>query len=65
MAECQAQNEKLLVFSQSLTSLNLIEKFLDSSWENGIDYFRMDGSTRVDLRSSYCEIFNDEKSQAR
>lgn len=34
LAECQARNEKLLVFSQSLFSLNVIEKFLEAIDDN-------------------------------
>ena len=45
--------DKVLVFSQSLLSLDLIEKFLSvaayddtyGTWNHGKDYFRMDGST--------------------
>ena len=48
--------DKVLVFSQSLLSLDLIEKFLSvaayddtyGTWNHGKDYFRMDGSTGKD-----------------
>ena len=68
---------QVLVFSQSLLSLDLIETFLkiendrlgrsdlpDSgtgmfgSWVNGMDYYRMDGSTAPELRKKWCNFFN-------
>ena len=58
---CEERGEKLLVFSQSLLSLDLIEEFLGQctalvnqglpspagrgKWEKNQDYFRMDGAT--------------------
>ena len=58
---CEERGEKLLVFSQSLLSLDLIEEFLAQcttlvntglpspagrgKWEKNVDYFRMDGAT--------------------
>jgi transcriptional regulator ATRX len=63
---------KVLVFSQSLLSLDLIEAFLKlendtrksgkpeffGTWVNGQDYFRMDGSTPPDVRKKWCSFFN-------
>merc|ERR1719483_695292 len=62
--------DKVLVFSQSLLSLDLIEKFLSiaafddtyGTWNNGRDYFRMDGSTGPDVRKKWCSYFNDKKN---
>ena len=58
---CELRGEKLLVFSQSLLSLDLIEEFLAQCtsliegnlpspaglglWQKNADYFRMDGAT--------------------
>ena len=62
--------DKVLVFSQSLLSLDLIEKFLSiaayddtyGTWNHGKDYFRMDGSTGPDVRKKWCSYFNHEKN---
>ena len=61
MRVCERRGEKLLVFSQSLMSLDLIEEFLQQctplvegglpspagsgKWVKNEDYFRMDGAT--------------------
>lgn len=85
LANCCERGDKLLVFSQSLLTLNVIEKFLSlitentrkpnpnaklggfsGEWIKGIDYFRLDGSTNIRTRTSYCNTFNDQKNtQAR
>merc|ERR1712110_1357661 len=62
--------DKVLVFSQSLLSLDLIEKFLSvaayddtyGTWNHGKDYFRMDGSTGPDVRKKWCSYFNNKKN---
>lgn len=84
VAECENVKDKILVFSQSLTTLDLIESYLEmidkntkkpnpnlklgfkGSWSRGIDYFRLDGKTKIDIRKKNCEQFNDPKnSRAR
>ncbi|CAN8012099.1 unnamed protein product, partial [Ixodes pacificus] len=88
LQECDAIGDKLLLFSQSLLTLNMVEKLLEqcderasavqpdatgedpsdplrdchNTWISGIDYFRMDGSTSVDLRKRWIEMFNDESN---
>uniref|UniRef100_A0A671X4I1 DNA helicase n=1 Tax=Sparus aurata TaxID=8175 RepID=A0A671X4I1_SPAAU len=65
-------NDKVLVFSQSLISLNLIETFLEAShfaretssfkagsWIKNVDYYRLDGSTAAPLRKKWTDQFND------
>ncbi|KAM4726999.1 transcriptional regulator ATRX-like isoform 1-T1 [Anableps anableps] len=66
-------NDKVLVFSQSLISLNLIEDFLaasskardplssfkEGSWIKNVDYYRLDGSTGASLRKKWTDKFND------
>lgn len=61
------------MFSQSLYSLDVIEHFLNyideqtqqnttasftGSWTQGVDYFRLDGSTPVEQRNAACKHFN-------
>ncbi|XP_077401989.1 transcriptional regulator ATRX-like [Vanacampus margaritifer] len=67
----EALNDKVLVFSQSLVSLNLIESFLEASqwrtadstevvkWIKNMDYYRLDGSTTAKLRLRWSDRFND------
>uniref|UniRef100_A0A3B4UQ36 DNA helicase n=1 Tax=Seriola dumerili TaxID=41447 RepID=A0A3B4UQ36_SERDU len=64
--------DKVLVFSQSLISLNLIEDFLQAShharnpssskgifvWIKNIDYYRLDGSTSATYRKKWADHFN-------
>ncbi|XP_038565073.1 transcriptional regulator ATRX-like isoform X1 [Micropterus salmoides] len=65
-------NEKVLVFSQSLITLDLIEDFLVAShqardpslfkvgsWIKNIDYYRLDGSTSATLRKKWADLFNN------
>ncbi|XP_077360451.1 transcriptional regulator ATRX-like isoform X2 [Festucalex cinctus] len=67
----EALHDKVLVFSQSLVSLDLIESFLAASqwrtsdsteavkWIKNIDYYRMDGSTTAIIRTRWADHFND------
>ena len=67
LANAEIVGDKVLVFSQSLSSLDLIERALgggriggnEMSWCKGVDYFRIDGSTAAKTRQRYAEIFND------
>ncbi|KAM8835846.1 transcriptional regulator ATRX-like isoform 2-T2 [Synchiropus picturatus] len=65
-------NDKVLVFSQSLISLNLIEGFLrashrargssagrEGSWVKNQDYYRLDGSVIPALRKKWADQFNN------
>ncbi|XP_056449561.1 transcriptional regulator ATRX-like [Gadus chalcogrammus] len=67
--------DKVLVFSQSLISLDLMEDFLmiahknrksgdtfykgNSSWVRDVDYYRLDGTTNATLRKKWAENFNN------
>merc|ERR1711997_1048335 len=58
--------ERMLLFSQSLLTLNLIEEFLqkrripnsDSTWIPGVHYYRLDGSTPAMERERLINSFN-------
>lgn len=58
--------DRLLVFSQSLLTLNLLERFLqkakipdtDSNWAKNVSYFRLDGSTAALEREKLINEFN-------
>ncbi|XP_040907102.1 transcriptional regulator ATRX-like isoform X2 [Toxotes jaculatrix] len=65
-------DDKVLVFSQSLISLDLIEDFLEAShhardpssfkagsWIKNVDYYRLDGSTTAMLRKKWADEFNN------
>lgn len=75
LQECEVIGDKVLVFSQSLYSLNVIEYFLEKidqatqqdkdfcgftgAWHAGLDYYRLDGSTSCENRSIWCNNFNN------
>ena len=78
LKEAETVGDKVLVFSQSLLSLDLIQEFLRTidesndkggygagdmesylgSWQEGRDYYRMDGSTSPEVRKRWCNYFN-------
>ncbi|KRY60354.1 Transcriptional regulator ATRX -like protein, partial [Trichinella britovi] len=74
---CGDIGDKVLIFSQSLITLDLIEELLrlqernvgESSsrefnyWVPGIDYIRMDGSTSASTRERLAKKFNDETNR--
>ncbi|XP_067934570.1 helicase ARIP4-like isoform X2 [Watersipora subatra] len=61
-------NEKLLVFSQSLMTLNLLEEYLskmsvpipglNETWTKNYSYFRLDGATNASDREKLIKQFN-------
>ena len=61
--QCQKEHEKLLVFTESLDSLDVIERYLKMSmdWEEGVDYQRMDGKRMPDfsVRKKTVDNFNN------
>jgi len=62
--ECIAVEDKLLVFSQSLLTLDLIENFLwqKLKWRKNSQYFRLDGSTTGLDREKLIRDFNAQQS---
>ncbi|RWS26955.1 Transcriptional regulator ATRX-like protein, partial [Leptotrombidium deliense] len=65
--ECEQSAEKLVIFSQSLALLTLIEEILKANqtstktWIKGNDFVRIDGSVNADLRKKWIDKFNDER----
>lgn len=57
---CQTNKEKLLVFSQYLPPLTLLEKMLmeKKNWSKGSEILRLDGNTPLELRENIIEQFN-------
>ncbi|KAM9846394.1 transcriptional regulator ATRX-like [Aulostomus maculatus] len=68
--------DKILVFSQSLISLDLIEDFLRAShnardstalrvgsWIKDVDYYRLDGSVTAPLRKKWADEFNNSANK--
>ncbi len=63
--------DKILMFSQSLLSLNLIEEFLkktyvpktNKKWAKNINYFRLDGSTCGSERERLIKEFNKPSNE--
>ncbi|RCV42654.1 hypothetical protein SEVIR_9G232600v4 [Setaria viridis] len=63
--------DKVLVFSQSLTTLDLVEFYLSKlqikgkegkHWKRGKDWYRLDGSTPSSDRQNLVEMFNDPEN---
>uniref|UniRef100_A0A8B9HVM4 RAD54 like 2 n=1 Tax=Astyanax mexicanus TaxID=7994 RepID=A0A8B9HVM4_ASTMX len=71
--ECVSRGDKILVFSQSLSTLTVIEDFLclrpmpikigdqtqTQNWVRSINYYRLDGSTSASEREKLINQFND------
>ncbi|WKY07024.1 hypothetical protein Q1695_006870 [Nippostrongylus brasiliensis] len=67
---CIKKGEKMLIFSQNLTALDLIESYLarrtlntpteSTAWMKTINYFRLDGSTPGSEREKLINRFNSD-----
>ncbi|CAM6088651.1 unnamed protein product [Calypogeia fissa] len=68
LAMFSRRGDKALIFSQSLGTLGLIERFLEKgillepNWERDKHWYRLDGSTPAAARMQMCERFNDPKN---
>lgn len=63
LQEAGKLKEKVLVFTQSILTLDLIEEVLgrpeNGEWTPGLDYYRLDGSTRSEMRAHQMSDFNE------
>ncbi|KAM4587679.1 helicase ARIP4 [Odontesthes bonariensis] len=77
--ECVKRRDKILVFSQSLSTLTVIEDFLtkrpmpqgiarsdsqNQNWVRNLNYYRLDGSTSASERERLINQFNDPENSA-
>ncbi|CAF4936771.1 unnamed protein product, partial [Rotaria sp. Silwood1] len=70
---CIQYGDKVLIFSQSLLSLNKLEEFLsqryipntDQKWEKNTNYYRLDGGTNSLEREKLINAFNTPNSNAK
>ena len=64
LEETKKVHEKVLVFSQSLLLLDQIEYLLQQrDFMEGIDYFRLDGSTKASHRTELMKKFNRKNNE--
>ncbi|XP_070701848.1 helicase ARIP4 [Pempheris klunzingeri] len=77
--ESVQRRDKILVFSQSLSTLSVIEDFLSKrpmptgitssdtqspNWVRNLNYYRLDGSTSASERERLINLFNDPENNA-
>lgn len=67
LQEVERVKEKLLVFSQSLLILDYIEEVIkrpeNGNLAEGIEYLRIDGSTKADNRACFMKRFNKRSNE--
>ncbi|KAK2968274.1 hypothetical protein RJ640_016206, partial [Escallonia rubra] len=72
LSMCSAISDKALVFSQSLSTLDLIELYLSKlsrpgkngkCWKQGKDWYRLDGRTEGSERQKLVERFNEPSNK--
>jgi superfamily II DNA/RNA helicase len=59
LSECKAMNDKVLVFSQSIPTLDFLESILKSKYK----CMRLDGKTKVSDRQNMMKRFNDSETR--
>ena len=62
LAQCERIGDKILIFSQSILTLNYLEKLLnEQNWIKNLDYFRIDGHVEISERHDVIAKFNNPK----
>ncbi|OTF77548.1 hypothetical protein BLA29_003560 [Euroglyphus maynei] len=60
LAQCKRIGDKILIFSQSILTLNYLEKLLnEQNWIKNSDYFRIDGNVEISERHEVISKFNN------
>lgn len=67
LAQCERIGDKILIFSQSIPTLDYLEKLLyEHNWTKNRDYFRIDGKVEIIERHDVIAKFNNpENHRAR
>ncbi|XP_061721134.1 uncharacterized protein LOC133527946 isoform X2 [Cydia pomonella] len=62
LEEAVALDDKVLIFSTSLITMDSLEYFLKkiNNWSLGQEYYRLDGSVPPEVRQKWCREFNAE-----
>eukprot|EP01133_Synstelium_polycarpum_P017537 gene17537-20927_t len=64
--QCVEMKERVVTFSSSIATLNLLEYFLQKKgWIQKTDYYRLDGTTRPKERQVLIEKFNDKETKCK
>lgn len=59
LAECEAKNEKVLIFSQFTRMLDILEMVMNTL---DVSFVRLDGDTKVMERQNVIDDFNEDES---
>lgn len=59
LAECKAHDQKVLIFSQFVMMLDIMEEYLSI---RGYTFVRLDGSTKISERMTLIDTFTNDKS---
>ncbi|XP_077293963.1 uncharacterized protein LOC143916643 [Arctopsyche grandis] len=64
LGECDRIGDKVILFSNSLLNLDIIEFYLKTqkAWNRGFQYYRMDGMFNMSMRRNMCNHFNSPKN---